>query len=138
MTAFNGTIVDEFRANHGVVGGHWDGTLMLLLHTVGRRTGKEYVDPIVVCPDGDSYLICASFGGAQADPLWLANLEAAGQPAVIELGDDTLEVDFTVVRPDEPGWADVYRAWRAIWPEAADYEKLTTRKFPMLRLVVRT
>ena len=49
---------------------------MLLLHTTGRRTGKEYVNPLVYLPDGGRWVVVGSKGGAPADPDWVRNLEA--------------------------------------------------------------
>jgi deazaflavin-dependent oxidoreductase (nitroreductase family) len=137
MASFNDTVIENFRANDGVVGGHWEGKTLLLLHTTGRRSGKEYVTPLVAAPDGDSYVICGSLGGAPKDPEWVANLEAAAEPVTVELGKDTVQADQTVVRPGDDDWERLYGIWRAYWPDAADYETKTDRKFPVARLTVR-
>jgi len=50
MTTFNDTVIETFRTHDGVVGGHWEGKEMLLLHTNGRRTGKFPVVRIVALP----------------------------------------------------------------------------------------
>lgn len=136
MAGFNDDIIDTFRANDGVLGGPWEGKTVILLHHVGRRSGKEFVTPAVAAPDGDSYVICGTQAGAPTDPQWVANLEAATGPATIELGPATITVDYEVIRPGDPAWADLYAVWRAYWPAAADYEKKTDRKFPVVRLHV--
>ena len=137
MASWNDTVIETFRANDGVVGGHWEGKTLILLHSVGRRSGKEYVNPLVAAPDGDGYVICGSLGGAPTDPQWVANLEAASWPVTIELGTDTLKADHTVVRPGDAEWERLYGIWREYWPDAAEYEKKTDRKFPVARLRVR-
>jgi len=137
MASFNDSIIDMFRANNGVLGGHWEGKTTLLLHTTGRRSGKEYVNPLVAAPDGDAYVICGSAGGAPNDPDWLANLEAATGPATIELGTETRKADYEVVRPGDPRWEQLYGVWREYWPDAREYEKKTDRKFPVARVQVR-
>ncbi len=137
MASWNDTVIETFRANDGVVGGHWEGKTLILLHSVGRRSGKEYVNPLVAAPDGDGYVICGSLGGAPTDPQWVANLEAASGPVTIELGTDTLKADHTVVRPGDAEWERLYGIWREYWPDAAEYEKKTDRKFPVARLRVR-
>jgi deazaflavin-dependent oxidoreductase (nitroreductase family) len=137
MASWNDTVIETFRANDGVVGGHWEGKTLILLHGVGRRSGKEYVHPLVAAPDGDGYVICGSLGGAPTDPQWVANLEAASGPVTIELGTDTLKADHTVVRPGDAEWERLYGIWREYWPDAAEYEKKTDRKFPVARLRVR-
>ena len=137
MTSFNDNIVDIFRANDGVVGMHWEGKTLVLLHHIGRRSGKEFVTPLVAAPDGDAYILCASMGGAPEDPQWVANLEATDGPVTVELGADTLQADVRVVRAGrDDDWERLYGVWRAYWPDAAEYEKKTDRKFPVIRLLV--
>ncbi len=67
MASFNDQIIEQFRANDGVLGGHWEGKTVLLLVRPGR--------------DAD--------------------------------------------------WERLYGVWRAYWPDAADYETKTDRKFPV-------
>jgi deazaflavin-dependent oxidoreductase (nitroreductase family) len=136
MASFNDETISTFRANNGVLGGHWEGKTLVLLHHVGRRSGKERVTPLVAAPDGDSYIVCGSLGGAPEDPQWVANLEAANGPTTIELGPATIAVGYEVVRPGDPRWAELYGIWRDYWPDAREYEKKTDRKFPVVRLQV--
>jgi len=136
MASFNDEIIDTFRANNGVVGQNWEGKPLVLLHHVGRRSGKEFVPPLVAAPDADAYIVCASLGGAPDDPQWVANLEAADGPATIELGAATIAVEYEVVRPGDPRWAELYGIWREYWPDAREYEKKTDRRFPVVRLLV--
>lgn len=137
MASWNDTVIETFRANDGAVDGHFEGKTLILLHSIGRRSGKEYVNPLVAAPDGDGYVICGSLGGAPTDPEWVANLEAASGPVTIELGADTLKADYTVVRPGDAEWERLYGIWREYWPDAAEYEKNTDRKFPVARLQIR-
>ena len=136
MASFNDSIIAKFRETDGDVGGHWEGKTLILLHHIGRSSGKEFVTPLVAAPDGDAYVICGSLGGAPDDPQWVANLETATGPATIELGAATLTVDYEVVRPGDERWEDLYAVWRDYWPDAAEYEKKTDRKFPVVRLQV--
>jgi deazaflavin-dependent oxidoreductase (nitroreductase family) len=138
MASFNDTVIEDFRANDGVLGGHWQGKTTLLLHVLGRKSGREFVDPLVAAPDGDSYVICGSGGGAPADPQWIANLEATDGPVTIELGADTAQAEHRVVRAGrDDDWERLYGVWRAYWPDAAEYEKKTDRKFPVALITVR-
>jgi deazaflavin-dependent oxidoreductase (nitroreductase family) len=138
MASWNDTVIETFRANDGVVGGHWEGKTMVLLHTTGRKSGKEYVNPLVAAPDGDGYVLCATMGGAPTDPQWVSALEDATGPATVEIGADTVEADYTVVRPGEADWDRLYGVWKAYWPDAAEYETKTDRKFPVVKIRVRT
>src|SRR3954452_9722016 len=100
MASFNDNVIETFRANDGDVGGHWEGKTLVLLHHIGRRSGKEFVTPLVAAPDGDAYVVCGSLGGAPEDPQWVANLETATGPTTVELGAARISVDYDVIRPD--------------------------------------
>jgi deazaflavin-dependent oxidoreductase (nitroreductase family) len=134
MTSLNDQIIETFRTNAGVVGGPFEGKRLVLLHYVGRRSNQERVTPLVAASDGDSYLVCGSTGGADEDPLWVANIEAGSGETTIEVGDRTLRVKTTVVRSTLPQWQRLYGIWKAYWPDAAQYETRTSRKFPVVRL----
>jgi deazaflavin-dependent oxidoreductase (nitroreductase family) len=138
MASFNDTMIEDFRANGGVLGGPFEGTSTLLLHTPGRRSGKEFVNPLVAAPYGDSYIVCGSSGGAPQDPQWVANLEAVDGPVTIELNAGPTLADHRVVRPGrDEDWDRLYGIWRSYWPDAATYEKQTDRKFPVAVITAR-
>ena len=138
MASWNDTVIEQFRANDGVLGGHWEGKTTLLLHSPGRKTGKVTVNPLVAAPDNGSYVVCGSKGGAPDDPDWVANLEALEGPVTIELGPDTLQADHRVVRPErDEDWERLYGVWRDYWPDTVEYEKKTDRKFPVAVITVR-
>lgn len=137
MASWNDSVIETFRANGGVLGGPWEGKTVILMHSVGRRTGKEYVHPLVAAPDGDAFVVCGTQGGSPTEPRWVGNLEAASPPVTIEFGKQTVTADYTVVRPGDPEWERLYQAWRDYWPGAAEYEKKTDRRFPVARLRIR-
>ena len=89
MSDRNANIIEEFRTNEGRVGGGFEGAPLLLLHTTGRRSGKERVNPLMYLPDGDRWVVFASKGGHIAHPHWLHNAEANPQ-ATIEVGTETI------------------------------------------------
>ncbi|MED7826597.1 nitroreductase/quinone reductase family protein [Streptomyces chiangmaiensis] len=129
----NERIIKEFRGRNGVVGGHFEGAQLLLLHTVGRRTGGERVNPLVYAVDGDGYLVCGSARGAEKDPAWVGNV-AAMPEVIIEVGDRILRATPTVVTHASPEWERLYGIWSAYWTESEYYETRTSRKFPIVRL----
>ncbi len=59
---FNVHAITEFRKNHGRVGGYFEGAPLLLLHTTGRKGGREHVTPVMYLKDGNRYLVFASKG----------------------------------------------------------------------------
>lgn len=136
---WNQGIITEFRANEGRVGGPFQGATMILVHHVGRTSGKEYVSPLVYLPGegtDDSMYIFASKGGAPANPDWYHNLIAAGE-ATVEVGTSTFPVTITEVAGDERD--RIYAAQVKRMPGFGDYAKKTEgiRKIPVLRLTRR-
>jgi deazaflavin-dependent oxidoreductase (nitroreductase family) len=131
----NQRIITEFRANEGRVGGGFEGAPMVLIHHVGRKSGAEYVTPLVYLPDGDdSIYIFASKGGAPVNPEWYRNLVAAGE-ATIEVGTSTYPVTITELSGDERD--RVYAEQVKRMPGFGDYERKAEgiRKIPVLKLV---
>ena len=105
MSDWNQRVIAEFRANEGRVGGGFEGAPMILVHHVGRTSGKEYVSPLVYLPgdghgDDDSMYIFGSKAGAPDHPDWYRNLIAAGQ-ATVEVGGRTFPVTVTEVTGDQ-------------------------------------
>jgi deazaflavin-dependent oxidoreductase (nitroreductase family) len=130
----NAQIIGMFRANAGEVGGPFEGKRVVLLHHVGRKTGTEYVSPLVAATDGDAYLVCGSAGGAPTDPAWVANIEQGPGVTTLEVGSEILRVGTVVVRAGSPEWGRLFGLWSRYWPDAEEYEKRGTRKFPVIRL----
>lgn len=74
--ALNRSIVAEFRAGQGRVGAPFEGGDLLLLTTVGARTGVEQTSPMACFPDPDRLLVVGSAGGSPKHPAWYYNLLA--------------------------------------------------------------
>jgi deazaflavin-dependent oxidoreductase (nitroreductase family) len=97
MSDWNAGIIDEFRANHGRVGGRFEGAPLILLHHRGRKSGADHVSPAMSLAhesDPDTLYVFASKGGAPTDPEWYRNLIARASGRV-EVGDGEYEVDVT-------------------------------------------
>jgi deazaflavin-dependent oxidoreductase (nitroreductase family) len=133
MSDFNTSIIDEFRANEGVVGGHFEGKHLALVHIVGRKSGTERVYPLVYATDGDAILLCGSLGGAPTEPQWVKNLEAAGDVTIELPGAKTVTTKPTVLRGGKER-ARLYDILADYWPDFWDYESNSDRRFPVIRL----
>ncbi len=128
---WNEKIIEEFRANGGIVGGPFDGASLLLLHSTGAKSGQERVNPVAFQRDGDRFVIFASKAGAPTNPDWYHNLRA-NPAATVEVGTDTVQVsahDAQGVERDRL-WAEQKRAM----PGFAEYEEKTTRTIPVVIL----
>ena len=91
---WNAKTVAEFRANEGRVGGAFEGAPLALVHHVGRKSGREYVSPMMYLADDRSATTIYVFGskaGAPTHPDWYYNLTSAGR-AQVEVGTDTYDV----------------------------------------------
>jgi deazaflavin-dependent oxidoreductase (nitroreductase family) len=131
---WNTKIIEEFRANQGKVGGSFTGAPMVLLHTTGAKSGKEYVHPLMYQADeADPHrvYIFASAGGAPADPAWYRNLVA--HPATtVEIGAETFPVEAEAVDREERD--RIYAEQARRYPGFAEYERNTTRVIPVVAL----
>jgi deazaflavin-dependent oxidoreductase (nitroreductase family) len=138
MTAvndFNHSIIEEFRANDGRVGGNFDGAPMLLLTTEGAKTGRLHTTPVVYLADSDGserrIYVFASKAGAPTNPAWYHNLRA--NPIVtVELPGETFEARAVVAEGDER--ERVWAEQKSRMPGFADYEQKTSRTIPVVAL----
>ncbi len=128
---FNRRNIEEFRANHGRIGGQFEGAPVLLLHTTGARSGEERVSPMMYLADGDRYLVFASAAGADRNPAWYWNL-VSHPDASIEVGDEHLNVHADEVKDAERDEKYAEQAKR--YPGFAEYERKTTRTIPVISL----
>lgn len=133
---WNATVIEEFRANEGRVGGNFAGAPITLVHHRGRRSGREHVTPMMYLADeGDPATIhvFASKAGAPAHPDWYYNLTAAGEGRV-EVGTQTYPVTVAELRGDERD--RVYAEQARRYPGFAEYEQKTAgiRTIPVLAL----
>ena len=131
---WNAQIIAEFRKNHGKVGGNFEGAPLLLLHTIGRRSGKPRVNPVMYLKDGDRYFVFASKAGADSHPDWFRNLQE--QPDVrIEVGDQTIDVHAEEIRGQERN--RLYERQASVYSGFADYQRKTKRVIPVVALINR-
>jgi deazaflavin-dependent oxidoreductase (nitroreductase family) len=134
MTDWNTAIIEEFRANDGRVGGNFKGAPMLLLHTVGARSGQPRVNPMVYRREGDAYVVFASKAGAPTNPDWYHNLIA--RPDVeAEIGTETVALTARVAEGEERD--HLWTAQKQVMPGFADYERKTSRQIPVVVLEPR-
>ena len=121
---YNAQNIAEFRKNRGKVGGYFKGAPLLLLHTIGRRSGKARINPMMYLKDGERYVVIASKGGADTHPDWYFNLKA--HPDVqMEVGDETIDVHAEEVTGRERD--TLYKRQATRYPGFAGYQRRTKR-----------
>ncbi|WP_439383814.1 nitroreductase family deazaflavin-dependent oxidoreductase [Amycolatopsis lexingtonensis] len=130
MNDFNKQVVDEFRANNGVVGGYFEGKNVLLLTTIGAKSGEARLSPLVYTTDGDRYVVAASMGGAPKNPAWYHNL-VANPKVTLEVGAEKFEATATVIA-DRAERDRLYAGMVAHAEGFAEYETKTDRVIPIV------
>jgi F420H(2)-dependent quinone reductase len=128
FTSFH-TIV--YQLTGGRVGGKLGRAPIMLLHHVGRKSGKERVSPLLYLPDGDDIVIVASMGGSDSHPSWWINLRAKPQ-TTIELGREKRSVIAEQASSEEKA-----RLWPKLvemYPSYGSYQARTEREIPVVIL----
>jgi deazaflavin-dependent oxidoreductase (nitroreductase family) len=131
MKAFNTSIVDEFRANGGVVGGPFDGATLLLLTSTGAKSGQPRLAPLAYLTIDGKIIIIGSKAGLDTNPDWVHNLRANPR-AHIEVGTDAYDVTARELPPAERDeeWPKVV----ALAPGFGVYQSKTSRVIPLFEL----
>jgi len=127
----NRSVIKDFRANGGKVGGRSNDLPLLLLTTTGAKTGQVRTNPVGYLADGDRLFVFASKGGGPTSPDWYHNLVA--HPNVrVELGTESFEALATVLSGEERD--QVYARQAALHPNFAEYQQRTKRTIPVVAL----
>jgi deazaflavin-dependent oxidoreductase (nitroreductase family) len=129
--AYNERVIQEFRANGGQVGGGFEGRSLLLLHTVGARTGASRVNPVEYLALDGGWAVFATNDGSESNPGWYHNVLVHPQ-VTIEVGSSTVEVTAREVAGSER--TEIWERQKAVRPPFAEYETQTTREIPVIVL----
>jgi deazaflavin-dependent oxidoreductase (nitroreductase family) len=115
----------------GAEGTELQGKRVILLTTVGARTGKLRKTPLMRVEHNGEYAIVASLGGAPKNPVWYYNVKANPR---VELQDGTKSGEYVA----REVFGDEKAVWweRAVqvWPDYANYQKNTERQIPVFVL----
>jgi deazaflavin-dependent oxidoreductase (nitroreductase family) len=136
---WNAKVIAEFRANGGRLGGGFDGAPVTLLHHHGRRSGAEYVSPVMYLADEQDpakIYVFATKAGAPTNPDWYENL-LPDSAASVEVGTERYPVSVTEVTGDERD--RIYDEQARRYPGFAEYAQKTAgiRTIPVLALTRR-
>jgi deazaflavin-dependent oxidoreductase (nitroreductase family) len=107
------------------------GAPVMVLETVGRRSGRKRATPVLYLRDGDALVVLAANAGADRTPAWWLNLREAGA------GDVLVGRHRMRVRPRLLAGAERDRVWQAfiaMYPQAEYYTRFTDREFPLIAL----
>jgi deazaflavin-dependent oxidoreductase (nitroreductase family) len=131
INAFNKSIIDEFRANGGKVGGQFANGKLLLLITTGAKSGQTRVSPLAYFRVDGKLIIIGSFAGSPVHPAWVHNLRAHPQ-AHVEVGTDAFDVTARELQSGERD--ELFNQIAAAAPGFAEYQSKTSRVIPLFEL----
>jgi deazaflavin-dependent oxidoreductase (nitroreductase family) len=125
----NRRVIEQFRAGGEIDGMHRE--RLVLLTTVGARTGQQRTTPMMFHRDGDRILVVAANAGAPRHPDWYRNLVREAR-VTVEVGDETYPAIATVLTAQERDreWAALKKAY----PFFLEYEKTAGRMIPVVAL----
>jgi F420H(2)-dependent quinone reductase len=127
----SGAHAGVYRATGGKLFGRMGKSPILLLNTVGRKSGRKRTSPLLYVKDGEDFVIIASKGGAPTHPAWYLNL-MANPEATVEVGDREVHVKAEVADPEEK--ARLWEKMVEVYPTYDDYQRKTEREIPLLIL----
>lgn len=140
MNDFNAQVIADFNANGGKPGGYFKDAPVLLLHSIGAKSGQERTQPLMYLPGGEGrWYVFASYGGAPKNPAWYHNL-LANPDLDISVGDGATISRVPVHARELEGEErdQTYARQANLFPQFADYEKKTTRDIiPVIELSAR-
>jgi deazaflavin-dependent oxidoreductase (nitroreductase family) len=131
INAFNTSIIDEFRANQGKVGGQFEGANLLLLTTTGAKSGQPRTSPLAYFDIDGKLIIIGSFAGAPKDPAWVHNLRA-NPAAHVEVGTERFDVTARELPRAERD--ELFDRVAAAAPGFGEYQSKTSRVIPLFEL----
>ena len=127
----SGAHAGVYRATGGKLFGRIGKSPILLLNTVGRKSGRKRTSPLLYVVNDEDFVVIASKGGAPTHPAWYLNLRA-NPDAMVEVGDREVRV-----RAEEADSEEKARLWQKMvemYPTYEDYQEKTEREIPLLVL----
>jgi F420H(2)-dependent quinone reductase len=124
--------VDLYERSGGTEGtAHPGGERLIVLTSVGAKTGKLRKTPLMRVEHDGQYAVVASLGGAPKNPVWYYNLTANPH---VELQDGPVKQDYQAREVHGEEYAVWFERAVAAWPDYAEYQKKTTRTMPIFVL----
>ncbi|NBQ43270.1 MAG: nitroreductase family deazaflavin-dependent oxidoreductase [Mycobacteriaceae bacterium] len=120
-----------YMASGGREGTELKGKPVVLLTTIGARTGKLRKTPLMRVEHEGEYAVVASLGGAPKNPVWYHNIKVHPH---VELQDGTVTADYEareVFGAEKAAW---WQRALEVWPDYADYQRKTDRDIPVFVL----
>ncbi|HEU0115325.1 MAG TPA: nitroreductase family deazaflavin-dependent oxidoreductase, partial [Thermomicrobiales bacterium] len=127
--------VERFEASGGREGNTMSGMSIVVLTSVGAKSGKLRKTPLMRVEHNGQYAVVASLGGAPNNPAWHHNLKKNPH---VELQDGAVKRDYLAREATGPEKAAWWERAVAAFPNYADYQSQTTREIPVFVLTPLT
>src|SRR5271165_4807106 len=122
---------EKYAESGGTDAADMKGMPIILLTTVGAKTGKLRKSPLMRVEHNGEYAVVASLGGAPKNPVWYYNLTASPH---VELQDGPVKKDYQAREVHDSERSAWWERAVAAWPDYAEYQKKTTRTIPVFVL----
>ena len=122
---------EQYERTNGEEGGDLRGRPVIVLTSVGAKSGKLRKTPLMRVEHGGRYAVVASLGGAPQHPLWFHNLKANPH---VELQDRATKRDYIAREIVGDEKADWWQRAVETWPDYAKYQQKTERVIPVFVL----
>jgi deazaflavin-dependent oxidoreductase (nitroreductase family) len=126
--------IKQYVESGGAEGYEWRGTEILLLTTIGRRSGTPRRTALIYREIDGNYVVVASKGGSEQHPLWYLNL-VANPEVEVQIKDTTVHAVARTAEGDER--ARLWDLLAEVWPDYNDYQTKTDRQIPIVVLEPR-
>jgi deazaflavin-dependent oxidoreductase (nitroreductase family) len=120
--------VEAYEASGGTEGTTLRGVPVVVVTSVGAKSGKLRKNPVMRVEHDGKYALVASKGGAPSHPTWYHNLVAHPR---VELQDGPDRREYTVRVAEGAERAQWWERAVAVWPDYADYQTRTDREIPV-------
>ena len=120
-----------YRRSGGRFVPKWFGAPVLVLETLGRKSGEPRITPLVYARDGDDFVVSPAAGGTTPNPAWWLNLQAAGTGVAV------IGRERRTVRPRVVEGAERERLWPKYceaYPPARYYVRMMGRELTVVVL----
>jgi deazaflavin-dependent oxidoreductase (nitroreductase family) len=122
---------EKYMGSGGTDGTELQGKPVILLTTIGAKSGKIRKTPLMRVEHDGEYAVVASLGGAPKNPVWYYNIKAHPQ---VELQDGPVTKDYEAREAVDDEKAAWWERAVAAWPDYANYQKKTDRQIPVFVL----
>ena len=122
---------EKYMESGGTEGTELQGKPVILLTTIGAKSGKIRKTPLMRVEHDGEYAVVASLGGAPKNPVWYHNVKANPR---VELQDGPVTKDYEAREVFGDEKATWWERAVAAWPDYANYQKKTDRQIPVFVL----